>query len=454
MLTEMACRKAAAQEKTYKLTDSGGLFLHVSPAGTKSWRWKYRIAGKEKLLSIGRYPQMTLREARLARDTARLMVDSGRDPSTEKKKANRAIFSPPAHTFESVARHWHAIKSANWSPRYAKQVLSRLEINLFPSIGHEAIDGIPPPKMLEVIRSIEARGVREMAHRVNNHASDVFVFAIASGLAEIDPAAIIRKALAPTDSHLRPAMTRLSLARQVLQLSEARPQTHWATLLASRLLALTAARPGVIRLAEISEFEGLDTFEPVWRIPAAKMKLTRAQKRDLSWEFVIPLSSQAADVVRTAIKATPSENYLFAGISDAAKPISDSTLSKLYRESGFAGRHVPHGWRATFSTIMNELGAIAGRDQDRLVIDLMLAHVQSGVEPIYNRAAYMPRRREIAQQWADLIMQGMPPASTLLPIAPRRSRKEQLYERLSNRPASGELEAAKSDAFGRTRLAQ
>jgi len=269
--------------------------------------------------------------------------------------------------------------------------------------------------VLTVIRAIEARGANDMAHRVRNHISDIFVWAIASGLAESDPAAIIRKALVQTDPRLRPALVKIDHARQVLIETEKSQLAHWSTKLASRLLALTAARPGVVRLAERSEFEGLDGSQPLWRIPAAKMKLTKQRKRDITREFVVPLSVQAVEVVKAALAVSPSPQWLFTGIGTWTRPISDSTLSKLYRQSGFTGRHVPHGWRSSFSTIMNERAAQSGRETDRAIIDLMLAHEQAGVEPIYNRAAYMPRRRELAQEWADLLMQGMPPAAALLP---------------------------------------
>lgn len=443
MLTEVACKNAQRRDKAYKLTDSGGLHLHISPTGAKSWRWKYRVGGKEKLLSMGRYPEVSLKSARAKRDAARALLSDGTDPSAEKRQNKIALAMAATNSFEQVARAWHTLKSKSWSERYANAVLSRLENNLFPSLGRESVSEIQPPRMLEAIREIEARGAHDMAHRVNNHASDVFVFAISSGLASQDPAAIIRKALAPTDPCMRPAMVKLDLAHHVLNETEGRSGAHWSTLLASRLLALTAARPGVVRIAEKDEFEDLDGMKPIWRIPAAKMKLTRQRKRDVTWEFVMPLSRQAVAVVKAAIATTPSPSYLFTGIGSWLKPISDSTLSKLYRESGFTGQHVPHGWRASFSTIMNELAAVEEREQDRAIIDLMLAHVQEGVEPIYNRAAYMPRRRQIAQAWADMLMRDMPPPETLLPDQRQWRAREETHDGASDRLPRREPEARK-----------
>lgn len=414
-LTDLACRKAAARPKEWKLSDEKGLYLLVTPNGSKLWRWKYRFGGKEKKLGFGAYPEVSLSEARELRDQGRAAVRAGRDPMVERKQQKAVAAVEHLETFRHVALEWHRQRTLMLAPRYAAQILDRLEENAFPAIGNLPIRQITAPMVLELIRKVEERGAVEMAHRVRLHISDVFVFAIASGLAETDPAALIRKAMVQTDPRLRPALVKLDRVRKILPATESLPEVYWATLLASRLLALTATRPGVVRLAARSEFEDLDGEEPLWRIPAAKMKLTRKRKMDASWEFVCPLSRQAVDVVKAAMMASPSPTFLFPGIGDRRKPISDSTLSKHYREAKLRDAHVPHGWRASFSTIMNERAAAAGRTGDREIIDLMLAHVQGGVEPIYNRAAYMPRRRAIAQEWADLLMEGMAPPDALLP---------------------------------------
>lgn len=415
LLTDRACKNALPGPKDRKLTDSNGLFLLVTTTGYKSWRWKYRFGGKERKLVIGPYPAVSLKSAREARDRARVALADGIDPAAEKAQRKASAALAALDNFEKIARAWHTVKKASWTPRYADAVISRLENNAFKQIGTGSVRDITPPMVLELIRKIEARGARDMAHRVLNHISDVFVFAIASGIAEQDPAAVIRKALEPTDPQLRPALVKLAHARDVIVKTEKLELAGKSTLLASRLLALTAARPGVVRMAERSEFEDLDGPEPLWRIPAAKMKLTRSRKRDVTFEFLIPLSRQAVDVVKVAMQvAPPAHGYLFGGVGDPKKPISDSTLSKLYRLAGFTGKHVPHGWRSSFSTILNERAATEDRDSDRAIIDLMLAHMQEGVEPIYNRYAYMPRRHELAQLWADMLMAGLEPASALL----------------------------------------
>ena len=415
MLTDVACRKAQPGEKGRKIPDTLGLYLFVTAKGAKSWRWKYRFAGKEKKLNFGLYPGVSLTRARQLRDDARELLARGIDPSVERKRRKAAAVAESLETFRQIALAWHKQRAKTLNARYAEQILDRLAENVFPAIGGLPVRQITAPMVLDVIRSIEARGAREMAHRVRLHMSDVFVWAIASGIAETDPAALIRKALEPTDPRLRPALVKLADVRRILPATEALSDIYWATLLASRLLALTAARPGVVRLAERAEFEDLDGTTPIWRIPAAKMKLTRKRKLDITNEFIVPLSRHAVETIEIAMAASPSDQWLFPGIGDRRKPISDSTLSKHYREAALRDRHVPHGWRASFSTIMNERAARAGRTDDRAIVDLMLAHIQGGVEPIYNRAAYMPRRREIAQEWADLIMEGMVHPRTLLP---------------------------------------
>lgn len=415
MLTDTACRKATAGEKDRKLSDSGGLYLLIRKTGTKVFCWKYRHEGREKTYTIGRYPATSLKEARESRDQARKLLEQGIDPSTEKQQRKAKVRLEAANSFEAIARQWYQIKAETLTKRYAKQLLDRLEADVFPRVGKHPIREITPPMVLEVIRAIEKRDALEMAHRVRIHMSAVFVWAIAAGLAEYDPAATIRKALKPTSGKLRPALLKLPEIRKILPAGEKLADSYWATKLASRLLALTAARPGIVRVAERSEFEDLDGEQPVWRVPAEKMKLTRERKRDATFEFVMPLAPQTVEVVKTAMAVSPSDRWLFPKISAWRNPISDSTLSKHYRLAGFTGLHVPHGWRSSFSTVMNELAATEGREGDREIIDLMLAHVAEGVEPIYNRAAYMPRRREIARTWANLLMEGMAPAETLVP---------------------------------------
>jgi integrase len=232
-------------------------------------------------------------------------------------------------------------------------------------------------------------------------------------LAETDPAASLRKALQPIRRKHYPALRSLEEARALILATEAAPH-HPLTKIASRLIALTAVRFGPLRHAEPGEFEGLSGSSPIWRIPAAKMKLDKEQKEQEAFDFIVPLAPAAVELVQLARRFSGNSPYLFPNGRNPLKPMSDAVLSVAYRRlPAFASRHVPHGWRSTFSTIMNER-AIELERHDRAVIDLMLAHKPSGVEGIYNRAAYMARRREIAVEWAELLLQGLPPSSSLL----------------------------------------
>ena len=411
MLTEVAIRNAKPGDRERKLADGAGLYLSVLPTGFKGWRWKYRIGGREKRLVIGPYPLISIKRARELRDDARRQLLMGIDPGAAKQATRQR--AKLGDTFEAVARTWHAAKAGTLTPRYSGQVLARLEANAFPRFGAMRLEEITPPIVLTAIRAIEARGARTMAQEVRGHISEVFVWAIAAGLTENDPAAIIRKALSPAPGGRRPALLTVTDARDLISAIDAVKLAEPVTKLASRLLALTAVRPGVLRLAEKSEFHDLDGKLPHWRIPAEKMKLSRERKADAAFDFVVPLARQAVATVKVAIATSRHPKLLFPG-DRGTRPMSDSTLSQLYLDAGYRGRHVPHGWRATFSTIMNERAAREGRESDRAIVELMLAHMPGDVEAAYNRAAYMPRRREIAQAWADDLMDGLPDPEVML----------------------------------------
>lgn len=418
MLTDLQCRKAKAGEKDYKLSDAHGLYLFVTRTGFRSWRWKYRFVGKEKRLVLGSYPDMNLSAAREARENGARLLRSGIDPALQAKQLAAIRLEEAQATFETVAREWHGQQLGGWVPRHAADVIKSLEQDVFPKIGSLPIKGITSPMVLEVVRAIEDRPSIETARRVRQRISAVYAYAIASGLAEADPAAPIRAALKPLIKGRQPALATLEEARALLRQVEAAP-AHPMTKLASRMLALTALRQGVLRTTMWSELEGRDPDEPVWRIPAARMKLKLDRKIDSRFDFMLPLSRQAVEVLEAARAFAPHSRLVFPSQRHAHKPISENAVGYLYNRLVSHGRHVPHGWRSTFSTIMNELAQAQGLAGDRAIIDLMLAHIPEGVEASYNRAAYMPRRREISQEWADLLMKDMPPAMALLE-GPRR----------------------------------
>ncbi|WP_328805480.1 phage integrase central domain-containing protein [Sphingomonas albertensis] len=246
MLTELRCRQARAAEKSYKLSDGRGLHLFVTTTGFRSWRWKYRIAGKEKLLVLGSYPDVSLALAREHRDAASRLLKAGTDPSVDRKQAAAVRHIEHATTFEAVAREWHAQQLSSWVAVHAADVLNSLEKDVFPYIGSTPVAAVTSPMVLQLVRRIEERPSVETARRVRQRISAVYGFAIASGYATSDPAVSIRGAMKPLIKKRQPALGSLEEARALLMAAEA-SAAHPMTKLASRLLALTALRPGTLR---------------------------------------------------------------------------------------------------------------------------------------------------------------------------------------------------------------
>ncbi|WP_137681191.1 tyrosine-type recombinase/integrase [Aurantiacibacter suaedae] len=416
MLTVTECKNAKPGERPVKLFDGGGLHLLVLPSGVKSWRLKYRFGGKEKQLTFGQFPEVPLAEARDCRDSARKELRDGVDPGARIRqiRARRTSPNAGAYTFKQAALRWHELQSHGWKPHHATQVRHALEAEAFPSIGERALADLLPADIRPIVETMQNRGAVDQAHRMLQRISRIFQLAIVDGKTSTDPAASLSAILRPITKRKYPAILSLKQAAAALKAFEAEP--HWpATKLASRLLALTASRPGPVRFAQAAEFHDLDGEEPIWIIPAAKLKLERAESEQANFAFTIPLSCQAVETVKAALALSAGRKWLFPSAHRALLPLSENGLSVAYRRSPlFSGHHVPHGWRSTFSTVMNERAAELDRPGDRAIIDLMLAHKPQGVESRYNRAAYMPRRRQLAQEWADLLSANLVPAIELL----------------------------------------
>lgn len=392
MLTNATVKAARAGARPFKLFDSGGLYLFVRPSGTKTWRVKRRHGGREQLLTLGTWPELDLAGARERRDEAR--AGEGSPHSQAGASSGKPI------TFEQLARAWFEQRRDRWSAVHAADVLASLERDVFPAIGATALPTIGAATLLDVLQAVEARGCIETARRLHERISAVFRFGIPRGHCMGDPAAAIADELRPRPaSRSQPALSSIDEARSLMQAVDhlGRPAPDLVHL-ASRLLALTAVRSRTLRFAEVSEFEDLSGREPVWRVPPAKLKLKKTRKADPAAELVIPLSRQAAALARQLVdQATGS--LLFPG-RKSARPIGENALRALYAAAGYGGRHVPHGWRATFSTVMN-----GQRPDDRTLIDQALGHVGLGkVEAAYNRAAHLERRRDLFQRWADLLL--------------------------------------------------
>jgi integrase len=414
MLSDAKVRAAKSRANAYKLTDSNRLFLLVTPSGGKLWRWHYTYDGKQKSMAFGAYPLVSLGDARSKRDEAYTTLCEGRDPAILKRLKIEENLAAARQTFEKLARAWHANAAPQWAARHADDVIRSLERDVFPSLGNLPVSEITPPLVLGTLREIESRGSIETAKRIRQRISAAFVYGIAEGQVKSDPAEKLGAVLKPLRKGRQPAITELAPLQAMIRAAEedyARPISR----LALRLLALTAVRPNELRGAGWAELEDLDGPEPLWRVPAARMKGDLDRKEELRGDHLVPLTPQAIAVLRALWPLTGAGDLLFPSTRHAHRPMSENTLGYLLNRAGYHGRHVPHGFRAAFSTIMNEWAERQGKDHDRQVIDLMLAHVPKGrVESAYNRAAYLPRRRELALVWADMLSDGLPEPAVLL----------------------------------------
>ncbi|WP_422058595.1 tyrosine-type recombinase/integrase [Sphingomonas sp.] len=391
MLTNAAVKAASPRSRAYKLADERGLFLFVTPTGLKSWRMKCRYQGRELLLTFGRYPEMTLAQARARCDAARLAIAAGADP-----RGDRAVAS--ADTFESVARAWHAARIDRWSAVHAGDVLVSLERDVFPAIGAKRLADIDEGGVLELLEGVEARGCVETARRLRQRIDGVFRFARRRRLVSHNPADVADELAVRPPARPMPALTDMDECRALFAACE-RAGGVPIVRRAAQFLALTVPRLGSLRAMTWSEIEDLDGAAPLWRIPADHLKLAKAKKGEARFAHLVPLAPAAVEVLR---KVAADQFVGGAGMIDRAArvfPVGEAAIGALIARAGFKGRHVPHGWRSSFSTIMNEV--LPG---EREAIDAALGHTNKNkVEAAYNRAEQLDRRRRLFLAWADLI---------------------------------------------------
>ena len=386
-LTDKAIRAAKHGEKAIRLFDRDGLYLELAPSGGKWWRLKYRFANKEKRVSLGVYPEVSLKEARERRDAQRKLLANQIDPSAQRKAAKAAIVFRTANSFEAVAREWFATFSKHWAKGHADKVLHRLEHNVFPALGDRPIAEIAPRELLAVLKRVEKRGALETAHRTKQNCSQVFRYAVATGRAERDPSADLRGALAPVKQKHHASITDPKAIGALLRAIEGYEGSD-VTRCALRLAALTFVRPGELRRAEWTEFD-LDKGE--WRIPAARMKMRE--------QHLVPLSRQAVAVLRELQPITGKGPLLFPGPYHRDRPMSENTVNAALRRLGYPKEQMTgHGFRSMASTLLNEKG------WNRDAIERQLAHAErDGVRGAYNFAEYLPERRRMMQAWADYL---------------------------------------------------
>lgn len=399
MLTDLAIRKAKPREKGYKIADERSFYVFVSPTGAKSFRWKYNFAGKEKVLTLGRWPEMTLARSRELVTQARGVLADGHDPGVAKKQRFADQIQEAATTLESVAREWHAKQLSRWTPLQAKAVIYSLEKDIFPTLGDSPIASISIAHLRAALTEIELRGAIETTHRIRLRLDNVWAYAIATDRATKNPAEQLKGTLTKfSRTNKQPAALTPAFAREVYQKASAYPAAL-ETRSCFQLQALTGVRPGDARGAEWSEVSDLDGTKPEWRIPALRMKGSAERKASTANDHIVPLSPEAVAVLKAIQPLTGFGKLIFPSPRYPKRPLTDLALSMLLRRAGFEGRHVPHGWRASFSTIMNELHPHEGA-----VIDAALAHSVKGVEGRYNRAEHIARRRTLLAEWAQLLV--------------------------------------------------
>jgi integrase len=385
-LTEIAIKSAKPSKGIRKLSDGNGLVLLLYPNGSKYWAYRYRYLGKEKTLSLGVYPEVTLAEARQKLADARKLVADGQDPSEARKAVKRQAAISTENSFEAIGREWIAMKSHAWTPRYARFVVSRLERDIFPNIGSRPIKDISAPELLSAVRIIEKRGASELAHRVLNGCGQIFMYGIATGRADRNPANDLQGALRTHVkkhyAHLKPVELPDFFDR--LAKYDGHPQTK----VAITLLMLTFVRTTELRGATWKEID-LDKAE--WRIPAERMKMRR--------DHLVPLSRQAVAAIKELQRLNGQWTYFFPSPHKPFKHMSENAvLYALYR-MGYHSRATGHGFRHTASTVLNESGLFSGD-----AIERQLAHVQGNtVRATYNHAQYLPERRKMMQWWADYL---------------------------------------------------
>ncbi len=407
-LSDSKVRNAKPKEKQFKLSDTEGMYLLVTPNGGKCWRLKYRFHGKEKLLALGTFPGVSLLEARQRRDEARKQLSNGLDLSEVKKAQKAARGERAANSFEVVAREWHSKFSSTWSAGHADTIKGRLENEVFPYIGARPIAEISPPELLAVLSRMESRGALGMAHRVRNYCSQIFRFAVATCKAEREIAGDLRGALPPVKfGHMSAPTDPKEVAPLLRSIDEY--NGFFVVKCALRLAPLVFVRPGELRKAEWSEID-LDAAQ--WNIPAERMKMKHAH--------LVPLSRQAVDILRELQPLTGKGRYVFPCARSSSRPMSNNAINSALRRMGFDKEEITgHGFRAMARTILDEVLQIRPD-----FIEHQLAHVVRDPNGrAYNRTSHLAERRKMMQTWADYL-DGLKSGVKMIPLKRQTDEKK------------------------------
>ncbi len=383
-LTELAIKSQKPKEAPYRVTDGGGLSLEITPAGGKLWRWRYYFQGKPQILALGKYPAVTLSEARKLRDEARQLVSSGKHPTRAKNALKLRLMQEGENTFERAARRWFELREGKLNEKYHKQCLERLEQLVFPMIGALPIAEITIPDIVSVIEKIGNRGTIETAKRMKQLIGQIFRYATQRGLCQHNPAADLRDIL-PSAQEKHHACIPVAELPELLKAIEARDNDFSKA--AMQMLALTFVRTGELIGAK---WEEINWQREEWHIPAERMKMKRPH--------VVPLSRQALAILLDLQRVTGEKQYLFYSAASKAKHISNGTVLMALRRMGYQGRMTGHGFRSLASTILNE------KNYPSDVIEKQLAHKdQDKIRSAYNRAEYLLERKKMMQDYADML---------------------------------------------------
>ena len=382
-LTARQVDTSKPKDKPYKLSDGGGLYLLVNPNGSRYWRLKYRIAGKEKLLALGVYPDITLAEARQKRADAKKVLAAGGDPGQEKQEEKQAKEQAVANSFERLAMEWHSHKSTSWSEGYAEHLLMYLKKDIFPFIGQKAMADISQVEMLNVLRKMEQRGVLDKLKKTRQACRQIFTYAIITGRAEHNPVSDLAGALKSPKQQHYPHLLVDQIPDFLRALSEYSGST--ITRNATRLLMLTGLRTIELRA---SEWVDIDFDKGVWNVPAERMKMRRPH--------LVPISTEVRELLEEIHQLPGRGKYVFPGRNDAGKPMSEASINQVIKRIGYDGKATGHGFRHTMSTILHEQG------YNTAWIETQLAHVdKNSIRGTYNHAQYLDGRREMLQWYAD-----------------------------------------------------
>lgn len=387
-LNDQKCKNSKPKDKSYKLFDGGGLYLEVKPTGGKQWRLKYRFGGMEKRLSFGSYPIIGLKDARIKRDEAKLLLENNVDPAVAKQQDKISKQVDSANTFEAIAREWIEKRRGEIVEKTLIDIQSRLERNLFPKIGKLPIKSINAPILLEALKTIEARGVIDTTKRVRQNAGQIFRYAIASGRADYNPCQDIAEALKTKEVQHLKAMPLSELPEFIRKINRNDARLYKQTCLALRMMVLTFTRKKELSHAEWQEF---NLEDKIWIIPASRMKMKK--------EHFVPLSGQVLEILHELKEMNGNWQHVFPSQVRQSKPMHEDTILRALYKLGYKSEATIHGFRSlAMTTIMEELG------YRYEVPNLQLAHSKGdSIRQAYDRTEFMPERKKMMQDWGDYI---------------------------------------------------